>query len=169
MAKACGGAQDSGILETRKSTLALSPKGAALSKDGSLSQNRGRRQRDTQGQAGAFVKPRERGRRAAQECGRSPGRERTRGLPLGQAALGSHGRLLLPQSSLRLSPFPFSILSPSLPISPPSLTPSPSLSIWNTLCFVFKRQSSAPSPWKTGLPWRFLSFSSFQGHSSANG
>lgn len=97
MAKACGGGQDSGILEARKSTLALSPKGAALSKDGGLSQNRGRRQRDTQGQAGAFMKPRETGgRRAAQECGRSPGRARTRGLPLGQAARGSHGRLLLP-------------------------------------------------------------------------
>ena len=90
------GGQDSGILETRKSTLALSPKGAALSKDGSLSQNRGRWQQDTQGQAGAFMQPRGQGRRAAQECRWCPGREQTRGLPLGQTALGSHGGFLLP-------------------------------------------------------------------------
>ena len=90
------GGQDSGILETRKSTLGLSPKGAALSKDGSLSRNRGRRQQDTQGQAGAFMQPREQGRWAAQGCRRCPGRERARGLPLGQTALGSHGGLLLP-------------------------------------------------------------------------
>lgn len=163
--KAFGGGQgDSGVLEMRKSTLALNAKYsqrmAALSGHGAPRRDTHSRPAPTRSrESPPRPVPKRRSTPAARPAGQGP------------SSRPRHGGLLLPRSSPSVS-FPPLHLSPSLPASPPSLTASLSPSQYGThsspsqygthSALFSRRRALLPVPGRQSCPCGYFLFNLFR-------